>query len=229
MKTIVFPGLDGSAQLLQRFAQVSPSRYQVETVSYPRHLVALEDYVRYAVDIVQSANADVIIAESFSGAVWLHALGRLERQLSAMIFVATFTAPPHALYLRAVSLLPRALVAPFMHPAMKAACLNGGIDAKVIKQTVEVIQRLDYGKIRQRLALLSRLPQHLDTSSQSTPAQKIIYLQANQDRLVPRSAAEDFLRLFPGLSLQCVEGPHFLLQGRPLEVWRVIDAVLDGL
>jgi pimeloyl-ACP methyl ester carboxylesterase len=43
----------------------------------------------------------------------------------------------------------------------------------------------------------------------------MLYLRATEDRLIPRRAAQYFLRLAPAGRVVELEGPHFLLQARP--------------
>ena len=52
------------------------------------------------------------------------------------------------------------------------------------------------------------------------------YLQAEGDRLVPRSAAEHLRRLFSHFILTRVPGPHFLLQASPSESAQLIAGIL---
>ena len=45
----------------------------------------------------------------------------------------------------------------------------------------------------------------------------VLYLRAENDRVVPRSAFEIIAHFLPKVSLVELEGPHFLLQAKPVE------------
>jgi len=55
------------------------------------------------------------------------------------------------------------------------------------------------------------------------------YLRASQDRLVPAACSAWFERKFTRCELNEIDGPHFLLQTRPMEAAQAIARFMNGL
>jgi pimeloyl-ACP methyl ester carboxylesterase len=65
------------------------------------------------------------------------------------------------------------------------------------------------------VARLKAIAQVDVTDQLRSVALPILYMRATEDRLVPRSASEYFLRFARAGRVVDLEGPHFLLQAKP--------------
>jgi len=43
----------------------------------------------------------------------------------------------------------------------------------------------------------------------------LLYLRANEDRVVPAAAAKHIVQIVPAANVECLDAPHFLLQVAP--------------
>jgi pimeloyl-ACP methyl ester carboxylesterase len=57
--------------------------------------------------------------------------------------------------------------------------------------------------------------------------QPVLYVRAERDRLVPARCAAVVHAAKPSTEMSAVNGPHLLLQSRPVESWRVIAPFLE--
>jgi pimeloyl-ACP methyl ester carboxylesterase len=57
----------------------------------------------------------------------------------------------------------------------------------------------------------------------------VLYLQASRDGVVPAAALIEIQRVLPGIQVAKIEGPHFLLQARPLPCAEQISMFVERL
>jgi pimeloyl-[acyl-carrier protein] methyl ester esterase len=57
----------------------------------------------------------------------------------------------------------------------------------------------------------------------------MLYLQAVEDRLIPRSALEAIQRIHPDVQVAAFASPHFLLQVKPEETARCVGQFVRSL
>ncbi len=80
------------------------------------------------------------------------------------------------------------------------------------------------------MALRNRLSEVIDidvTASMFRISVPILYLRANQDRLVPKSAMTYIVASAPQARVMYLDGPHMLLQAAPMAVANVVKAFLE--
>lgn len=171
------------------------------------------------------AHADVnLLAESFSGPIAISIAHGLGTRLKGLILCCTFaTNPRPALNLfRPIFLrlhtrhLPIALVNAFMFGRFATPALTkllgsslGLVSTKSIQARVRAVMDVD---VRNALSHI-RVP--------------VMYLRAEEDRLVPASAGAEIAQSLPQLQLREIQGPHALLQTRPNECAREIQAFIE--
>ena len=52
---------------------------------------------------------------------------------------------------------------------------------------------------------------------------KAIYIQATDDKLVPKSSVEEFKKVFKNITIFCIEGTHFILQVNPTACAEILE------
>jgi surfactin synthase thioesterase subunit len=57
----------------------------------------------------------------------------------------------------------------------------------------------------------------------------VVYIQAAGDKLVSATKANEFSRYFNNIAFKVIEGPHFILQARPLECSVIISELALSL
>jgi pimeloyl-[acyl-carrier protein] methyl ester esterase len=231
-KTIVFlPGLDGTGLSFGPFGRVLPPDVSVEVVRYPvDRLLSFKQTVVWARDwIGQGREEVVILAESFSGPVAIELISSGQIKARCLILCATFARSPRPVLLRILGCLPLArLIRLALPPCLLKHFIAGSeevatlfidlwqsikalVPARVLVHRLKTISRVD---VRERLTQLA-IP--------------CLYIQAAGDRTVPASCLLDFTRAVTDLRVACLQGPHFILQAKPLESLAVIEDFLSYL
>jgi pimeloyl-[acyl-carrier protein] methyl ester esterase len=223
---VLMPGLDGTGLLFERFVAALPSDIQTLIIDYPRVVASLEEHAATVAAQLPSARV-TLLAESFSGIVALHLLRNRQVSVEKIIFIASLGSAPQP-YLKAFTfLLPTMLRFMPLIPiaAWRYLCLSPETPASDIAWVKGVVSQVPTNVLAHRLKLVASA-KIVDGKAIDVPA---YYIQAEEDRLIPPTAAEQLLRMFRHFTLLHVPGPHFLLQSSPTVCAQFIaDIVLDA-
>jgi pimeloyl-ACP methyl ester carboxylesterase len=141
-----------------------------------------------------------------------------------IIFVASFRSSPQP-YLKAfLFLLPTMLrFIPFIpSPVWRYSCLTAATPASDIAWVKEAVAQVPPSVLAHRLRLVASAKIG-DGKPIDVPA---YYIQAEGDRLVPRTTAEQLQKTFRQFTLLRVPGPHFLLQSSPTVCAQLIAGIV---
>jgi pimeloyl-[acyl-carrier protein] methyl ester esterase len=208
---VLLPGLDGTGILFRPLLAALPEDIRPKVIAYPAN--ERLSVAELAELVTSQLPADtVVLAESFSGLVALDLLSRQSPRIKCVLFVATFAESPNPL-LRLVPLLPWAGSLMRAAPAfgLRKFCMGREATAEQLALLKEALATVSPRVLAHRLGLIGAR-QSLTESKFNVPS---YYLQASQDRLVPRSAAGWFQRHFASCQVDVLDGPHFLLLTRP--------------
>jgi pimeloyl-[acyl-carrier protein] methyl ester esterase len=220
---VLMPGLDGTGSLFERFACALPPNIPTRIIKYPQHAAQLEEYAAVVAESLPAGRV-VLLAESFSGLVALYLLRTHEVSVESVIFVASFGSTPQRLlkvlrplfpiFARATPLIPNV--------AWRFFCLGAAASAAEIAWLKGGLAQVNPGVVAHRIELVAsaKIP---DGPRIDVPA---YYLQAEGDRLVPRSAAEVLRTVFRHFTVLRVAGPHFLLQASPAACAELIAGIV---
>ena len=219
MKLLLLPGMDGTGLLFERLRDSLGKEWDVDVVKYP--FDGPQDYEtlkRHAQGCLPQNEDYVLLGESFSGPI-AYSIGiDAPNRLKAIIFVATFLDPPRPQLLRLINPLFR-VMGRLRPPNTLIRRLMLGADA-----SPALIERF-FLMIRPppRSTLTGRLDS-VTTLQPPTAALKVpmVYIQALQDKFVPKQCVERFRALNPGMREYKISGPHFLLQARVAECIEVL-------
>jgi len=89
-------------------------------------------------------------------------------------------------------------------------------------ELADALAQVAPGVLRERPRAVLGIDQSTKLAQVGVP---VLYLRAAEDRLVPRPASA-LLAATPQIRFVEIEGPHVLLQARPLAVARAVDALL---
>jgi pimeloyl-[acyl-carrier protein] methyl ester esterase len=220
---VLMPGLDGTGLLFERFLSALRPDIRTHVIEYPKGAVPLEEYATVVAGGLPAGRV-ILLVESFSGIVALYLLRKHHVLAEKIIFVASFGSTPRR-YLRVLILFFRALA--WSIPLIPSAtwrffCLGAGATPADIAKLKGVLAQVNPSVVAHRLKLVASA-RIADGPRIDLPA---YYLQAEGDRLVPRSAAEHLRRLFSHFTLLRVPGPHFLLQASPIECAQLIAGIV---
>lgn len=222
MKIVVFPGLDGTGQLLHDFADALSADHRVEVLSYPVDLTSYGEIAEWLAS--QPFDGEfAIVGESFSGPLAIDIAATKPDGLKAAVFVATFANAPRHVPKLLIKLMKIAPVPPLALAWLSLPFVMGRAGTAELRSAYLRVLR---GIPRQ--TILGRIEAVLTANTDgSLPkiAVPCAYMRANRDRLVPRSAS-DVLVSTCDVVLP-VDAPHFLLQTRPAEAARLVTDFLS--
>jgi pimeloyl-ACP methyl ester carboxylesterase len=218
VRWVLLPGLDGTGELFRWFLPYVIDERAV-VVTYPsRPPWSLEDYVDHAFAALAPEQPCVVIAESFSGPIALR-LAQRAASIVGLVLVASFVTCPNPL----LKALPASLWAALHSFAMsetllRLLCLGRNATIEQLGLLKKVARAIPLDVLGARLGLLRRLDETDSLASVRVPVLSVV---AAQDRLVTAEVAACGQ---PAMQTAVIDGPHFLLQARPAECWRTIDA-----
>ncbi len=221
---VLLPGLDGTGLMFRPLLDALPPDLDRVVIDYPPATFRpCRDLADLAASLIPAGREVVVLAESYSGLVCLELLRRGLPQIKAVVFAACFTASPRPLLLRLARLLPLAAILRVPPPTclVRRYCLGRNATPSAVRQLRDALRAVRPVVLARRLSELAdarSLPQVI--------ALPCCYIQATEDRLVPRGAIKAFEAMAADLDIRRVEGPHFILQARPRECAEIIGAFL---
>ncbi|MDT8386224.1 MAG: alpha/beta hydrolase [Thiogranum sp.] len=226
MKLVLLPGLHGTADLFQPFAQALPGWIDPQVIAYPTHeKLSYTELAEYVMQRLPGEDDYVLLGESFSGPV-VHAVAlRAPPRLRGAVFVATFLSNPRPWTGLLVRVLPKARLLELIGPRPFVKAFTFGIDVsdELVRQFLDTVNTVAPEVLAFRLDEIQRLraaPRHC-----ALPA---IYLRPTGDRLLPPSCVDEFRAVMDNLIVRPVAGPHFILQWDPVGCARIVSAQMEA-
>jgi len=224
---VLLPGLDGTGRLFEFLLPFLPSYLNPIIVSYPTapclDYNALQDFV---VKVIPTTGSWVLLAESFSGPIALNIAASGQRNLVAVILVATFIQnplPQFASWSRYFidnplfrCLIPRGLIRNFL--------LGRNAPKNLTEAFSEILRSLTSEIWAYRLRLVLTVDARQALLACSVP---ILYLFPNKDKVITRRSRDVILSLRPDIEFASINAPHMLLQREPLIASKAIDHFLQ--
>lgn len=218
MKLILLPGMDGTGHLFSPLLRYL-SHLDCDVITLPttgdQGYLRLSDYVQERLP----KEDFILLAESFSGPIAEKLSRRRIEHLKGIIFVATFLSAPNKLLLSFAQRLPLNLVPlkilasmPLASYIMRRFFLGENASNELLGSFQEVISDIPAMLIRDRLKALHGL-----TYSPEKIILPVAYIQAKYDKLVPAVKLKEFEDNFKTLTINRLDGPHFILQAKPKE------------
>ena len=215
MATIVLlPGMDGTGTLFAEFIAALPRGIKTVIVAYPPDQALGYEQLEAIARKQLPSEAFVLLGESFSGPVALALAASDPPGLRGVVLICSFARYP----LRALGLL-RALIARL--PVWRTPARLAGIALLGHHASQAHLRRLSAAmatvtpsawRARLRAVLTVNLSGRL--GAVKVP---LLYLMAKGDRLISRAAWELIKKSVPSARHVELDGPHFLLQARPVE------------
>lgn len=224
---VLLPGLDGSSSLFQPLLRELPRELQHVVVSYPAQ--EFLDYTalkELALQSVPAGQPFVLLGESFSGPVAVLAAAERPKGLLGVILCASFVLAPRPWAALALPLL-RLVSIRIAARTVGQYILMGRFRTPELSDLMSAaLAKVPENVLWSRVVAAAKVDVSLELSSIDCP---ILYLQASEDLVVPRSASEAFSRGSRRGSVELVSGPHLLLQCVPSEAAKSIVRFIERL
>ena len=219
MKIVLLPGLDGTGDLFKPFIEALPNELDPLVISYPSNTKLSYQQLTELVISQLPAEKFILVGESFSGYIVHQVALRKPKNLKSVIFVAAFLESPRPFLLGLSSWLPRSLLLSMPIPSYVVETFLLGLEANknMVDLLKKSIEKVSPNILSYRLKEIARL-----RNNHQSCEIKATYIQATDDKLVPKRCVESFRNTFNNISVIQIEGPHFILQINPLACAEVV-------
>jgi pimeloyl-ACP methyl ester carboxylesterase len=209
---VLLPGMDGTGQLFSDFISSLPASAGPLVISYPPDqplgYEALEAFAKAKLP----SHPFILVGESFSGPIAVSLAAALPATVRGLVLVGSFIRTPIPRWLGAaltvlpIWRIPIRLTAFIAFGQWSSDTLRARLSAAVSMVTPAVW--------RARLKALSSVDVGEKLRLVRAP---VLYLRGKSDRMVTRSAWLLAKEILPSARLVELEGPHFVLQAKPVE------------
>jgi pimeloyl-ACP methyl ester carboxylesterase len=221
MQLVLLAGMDGTGLMFEPFVRCLPAGVRAAVVRYPTDReCSFKELSEIARAAIPAEGPAIILAESFSGLVACELLKRRPANVRGVVFVGAFVTTPSPLLVRALSVLPAGIRqgGRIGLSLIGRACLGRWCSAEMMGMFKAALAETHPRVLAARLRMILHPP--AAPAAIDVPA---CYLQAARDRLVPARCAAEFSALAAEFEVIPIDGPHMLLQSRPVECWRAIS------
>lgn len=213
MILVLLPGMDGTGELFAPLIEALGDRVNVQVVRYPTDVPLgypeLEVFTR---ERLPKEGNFTLLAESFSGPIAISIAASRPPNLVGLVLCNTIARNPRpefAAFAPLVGLLPLklppvAVLGHYLLGSYATPALLSALSAALAQVSTAVL--------RTRIKALLKV----DVTAK-LPAIKVplLYLLADQDKVVPKAAADLILEAIPSAKAEPFAAPHFLLQAAP--------------
>jgi pimeloyl-ACP methyl ester carboxylesterase len=221
-RIVVLPGMHGTTDLLEDFADAAPSDVLAELVALPTQRLDYPALASHFTTTLRLAPDSVLVAESFSGPLAIMLAERCG--VAALILCNTFAKAPYPSALRA---LPLSLVSRIPPPAtlVRHFAVGPNASAQLVRRVRATVASVPSGV----LAFRTRCALTVDVTTElSRCVVPILYLRGTNDRLVSDKSVDEIIAAASApVSVARIPGPHLLLTTAPREAWRAISDFLS--
>jgi pimeloyl-ACP methyl ester carboxylesterase len=222
-KIILLPGMDGTGELFGGLLEVIPPDVETRVISYPTdRVLSYAELLDLLMEQLSGEREMVLVAESFSGPLALRIATVWPARVRAVVLCASFVRFPRQRWL---GWLARPILFRLPIPAFAVRRLMVGIDAHeaLVRDVLRAVRRVRPGVLARRLKDLI----NVDASDALTKCRApILHIAGRRDALVPASAVALIREIRKDVRISVVDGPHLILQVKPAECWREIEAFL---
>ncbi|MGL4766649.1 MAG: alpha/beta fold hydrolase [Formosimonas sp.] len=220
MSTLVLlPGMDGTGELFAPFlAQLRGVR--THSITYPTdQALNYHELTALAARQLPPNEPLILLGESFSGPIAIELARQLGARCRGLILCATFACSPLPLPAGVLRGVPLALL-----PYMPFELVMGRLPPPLAAQFKEIVRQTPSHVWRARCDAVLRVDVRAAFAQLRMP---ILYLCAEQDRLVRRHALRQLLRLQPNMTVSHHPTAHFLLQNDAANAARCVAAFVQ--
>ena len=227
LELVLMPGMDGTGEMFEPLVhaiQGSAWKGKVHILRYPRN-----QPMNYA-ELTEFAAAQLpdapcaVIAESFSGPIAIDLAARFPSKIERVVLSTSFVRNPLpwlALMAPMLDFLPLAHAPDWL---LAQQLFNGGATPELKSALARATDSVSPATMRARLKAIFNVDARKRLSQLTQP---VLYLQADADRLVPDSCAQEVKVALASASICRLPGPHCLLQIAPARAWHEIKAWLQ--
>jgi pimeloyl-ACP methyl ester carboxylesterase len=210
---VLLPGMDGTGELFKPLVATLGSEYPTRVVRYPNASVGYAALTAVARRWLPTQAPFVLLGESFSGPIAISLAAMQPPNLRGLILCSSFARNPRPWLLSV--LYPLLSIRPdtMLPLGLLNSLLLGRHATKHLRSMLfSATTQLSARTLQARL----RAVRSIDVCAK-LPAVKVplLYLLAEQDRVVPQSALQAMLQRRPDMRVVSMSAPHMVLQAAP--------------
>lgn len=221
---VLLPGMDGTGELFKPLVTTLGSEYPTRVVRYPNAPVGYAALTAVARRWLPTQTPFVLLGESFSAPIAIALAALQPPNLRGLVLCGAFARNPRPWLLSALYPLLRIPLDLMVPPALANYLLLGRHATKHLRAMLySASTQVGARTLQARL----RAVHSVDVCGK-LPAIKVplLYLLAEQDRIVPAAALQAMLQHRPDMRVVSVSAPHMLLQTAPRTAANAIIAFL---
>ena len=214
------PGLDGTGELFRGLIDTCPSTFRPRVLTYPRdRSLTTAELVARSTEMLGSEGKSLLIAESFSGPVAVRVARESGDRLLGIVLCNSFIRSPIPAILRTVP-LSMVFAAPPPRWAVRRYLVGAGAPDDLVAQVRRTIRSVPPRVIAGRVRTVLRTDVRRELRECPVP---VLYIRGTEDRLVGERSVREILEANPGVLVERIPGPHFLLQVAPAQAWGSVE------
>lgn len=228
-QVVLLPGMDGTGELFADFIAAVSGEFETKIVRYSTDICQSHSELAGLICVAIPADAPfVLMAESFSTPLAIHYASTKPPNLKGLVLCAGFASTPVRGWKRFVVLILAPIAFRFMLPnfVCKLLLLGPNAPASFVGAVRSAISLVRSNVLSDRLRSILACDFRADLAQVDLP---ILYIRAEQDRLVNASCLEEILRIKPETSVIAIPGPHLLLQREPVQTAKIVAGFVANL
>ena len=220
---VLLPGMDGTGDLFTALVKTTPPEFEPIVISLPPN----GSYDQLSAVIsgqLPRSGRFAVLGESFSGPLALRAARGVSDRLVGVILCNSFIVPPRGRLWRS---LPWSFIfsLPLPSAAIRIFFVGREASSEVIAAVRAALIKTPRRILVDRIRSIHNLNDAELLRNLSVP---ILHLLGTKDVLVPRSANAIIQQIAPHVKVENIQGPHLLLQMKPVEAWIAIRRFCEG-
>jgi pimeloyl-[acyl-carrier protein] methyl ester esterase len=228
-QVVLLPGMDGTGELFADLIAAVSGEFETKVVRYSTDVC--QSYSELAGLIRGAVPADApfaLVAESFSTPLAIYYAATKPPNLKGLVLCAGFASNPVQGWKRFVvsALAPIAFRFTLPNFVCKLLLVGPSASASLVAAVRSAVSSVRPDVLSARLRALLACDFRADLAQVDLP---ILYVQAEQDRLVDAACLGDMLRIKPETSVIAIPGPHLLLQREPVQTAKIVAGFVANL
>jgi pimeloyl-[acyl-carrier protein] methyl ester esterase len=207
--------MDGTGELFSEFIAALPETFEAVAVGYPtERYLSYSELENFVLAACPTSEPFMLIAESFSTPLALKYAAANPANLEGVVLCAGFAASPVRGWRRFIASLLAPVVFHVTMPNVAARHWLVGTDASpsLLRAVRTAVASVKPDVLAARLRAVLACDVRGAVGQIGVP---ILYIRAEQDRLVSALCVEELRQLKPEMTVAALEGPHLLLQRQP--------------
>jgi pimeloyl-[acyl-carrier protein] methyl ester esterase len=214
-RLVLLPGMHGTGELFSEFMKMISEPKHIEAISYPTDAsLSYQQLMRAVHSFVPASDPYFLLAESFSTPLAIQFAATKPTNLKGLILCAGFATSP----LNGPRRFVASLLAPLLfHLPVFGFPMNHFLIGPNAPPPLQAAVQAAVSSVMPNV-LAERLRAVLSCDARqalSEVAVPILYIQATNDRVIPKSCLDEIRRIKPDLRVAEIDGPHLILQREP--------------